>query len=78
MTVSDQMNDFHNRLLSVIKSKGPLSTAPVKEWELGELSEARARTLTNAMQAHSLAAAIVRYLYYITKHISLNYKCALD
>lgn len=63
------MNDYHNRLLNVIKAKAPMDSAPIKEWEMGDLSEARARHLTNAMQAHSFAAAIVRYHHYTIIYI---------
>jgi hypothetical protein len=58
MLVNGRMNDFHTRLLGVIKLKAPMESAPIKEWEMGELTEDRARRLTNAMQAHSFAAAI--------------------
>lgn len=60
MLMNGNMSDFHTRILSVIKKKAPLDSAPIKEWEMGELTEDRARGLTNAMQAHSFAAAIVR------------------
>jgi hypothetical protein len=63
MLVNGRMNDFHTRLLGVIKLKAPMESAPIKEWEMGELTEDRARGLTNAMQAHSFAAAIVRNYY---------------
>jgi len=53
------LNEYHKRLLNVLQNNdASWSGGALKEWEMGELSEERARKLTDLMNAHSFAASL--------------------
>ena len=60
MLIAEHMNDYHNKLMTVIKSNEPCEGAPILDWESADLSEERARKLTSQMNALTFPAALVR------------------
>jgi uncharacterized protein YoaH (UPF0181 family) len=56
--LSDPLPDLHKRLKAVVEQDTPWSGGAIKEWESGEVTEARARHFTQQMHSHSIAASL--------------------